>query len=384
MYTSKKPYHNLKARGVRWLRGQLLFFKQIYKRFSEFEKPYLDESYPEMHLSIPDPDWPVYEPPWIPGPWGPPIPDPPPPDIPPGDGPFPDDPPDDPTYNKLEGCLLMDLPSIMEPGEKADFFFSGGREIINGRTVSHECATLWADGPGRVLDDYVCGPYGRSTLEIYKDAQGGDIVNVYASGTFGSECSTSTWVIAVGCPEEGVSIEYTTLTMATGSTQTLRSSDDKEYKWEITTGKGELSRAQGKSVVIQAPDYNEGCDDATVLMMSNNDDEDICDSIVIAFNGVDCDPYGPAFYYHCNKFDENGCMTLYYNCDGTQICGVGAPCCAHSDGGSGCGDDFPGCESCDGCCTLIEGYNPCTELGWVDHRSAAAIAAGCCPEQVYY
>jgi hypothetical protein len=379
LYSAKKPYHNLKESIANFYRKRVLFMKQLLQKFSEFEKPYGESSYPEMHLEIPDPDWPTWIKPWIPETWGPSLPDFPFPELPPGPkGPFPEGPPDDPTQHALEGCLLLDLPPEMDVGEKATVTFTGGRIIVDGKTISHESALLWTDGPGSISPDYVHGPYGEATLSVDSGASDGDIINVYALGSLGSECATSTMVSGLECSED-VEIEYTTTTMQAGTSQDLTSSDGKEYWWKIEFA-GETIYIKAKGTTIVAPDSNPNCSnqfDVSIQTARDDSEADVCDSITINVSAIRCgDGPRPAFYNCCDSGGEfsRTCFT-YYDCYGEQIIGTSDPCCGSAP------DDcssVTGCELGSAICAdSDEGSCPGE---WNDYRNGAMIAAGCCPD----
>lgn len=378
-YSAKKPYHHLKRSIIGFYKARVSHMKQLLTKLSEFEKPYIDISYPEMHLQISIPDWPTWEDPWIPGPIGPPLPPTPPPDIPPGPpGPWPiEPPPDDPTEHRLEGCLLLDLPLEMEPDETADFFFTGGRLIIDGRTVQHECALLWTDGPGRVEGNFVCGPYGRATLIIDTDAQDGDIVNVYALGDFGSECATSTRVSAE-CLCEEVFINYTTLQMTVGGTQDLSSSNGLRYDWVVTIGDSTTITEDASEITVTAPSSNINCQENIIVTMQCGTDSEaeVCDTITIAVNDWD-DMCDSAYTICCqDSCCPNFVCYAHYNCAGGWI--INADCGT----GTACADPCPG-QAGHWVIQDFADHCNCGTVGCVaETRSAAMKSGGCCPESL--
>lgn len=72
-YSNQKPYYRLKQSISEFFKTPVRYIAESNKIESAFEKPYLNMEYPQMHLDLPNPDWPIIS-------W----PDPPRPIIPPG------------------------------------------------------------------------------------------------------------------------------------------------------------------------------------------------------------------------------------------------------------------------------------------------------------
>lgn len=69
---ARKPYLSLKESMKEFFGEYVRYLKNQNRKESAFEKPYLGEDYQQMHLDIPDPDWPTWTPfHWTPGDWQP-------------------------------------------------------------------------------------------------------------------------------------------------------------------------------------------------------------------------------------------------------------------------------------------------------------------------
>lgn len=55
--SARKPYLRLKKSMVDFFRAPIAYIKQINQKFSEFEKPYREGEYQQMHLDWPSWDW---------------------------------------------------------------------------------------------------------------------------------------------------------------------------------------------------------------------------------------------------------------------------------------------------------------------------------------
>lgn len=388
LYSAKKPYHNLKASIASFYKQRVLFMKQLLQKLSEFEKPYIDSSYPEMNLKIPEPNWPTWVKPYIPNPWHPEISLEPLPPIPaPGPTPSPWPPPDSQTGGCGGGCSVEDMPAYSAPGDVISLWITGPWCSLEGKTVSKAMALLSVTGPGKLTIKHGKTPF-VTVLIIDEDAIDEDVVCVESdtspvSGQFGSidyqSCGACTIVEAPNCPEEGVEIEYTTLVMTGGSSQTLQSSDGKEYWWWVTDIEGNTTKTKGKTKVITAPTSNPGCETIEVsLRPSKSEDAEECDSVSINVTIADCEDYGPSFI-HCCSFSHpefpRQCQTSY-DCEGIWVLNAASNCC-YGHTSKDC-SDIEGCElGSFGCAFEVAGDCPAGE--WEDVRSEAAIEAGCCP-----
>lgn len=389
-YTAKKPYHNLKKSIVAFYKSRINFMKELAQKFSEFEKPYSDSSYPEMNLKIPTPNWPTWVKPWIPNPWNPeislpefPVPE----EHPPSPGPTSQfsPPPDDKRYYKHEGCLLYDVPLWVEPGKCYGGWFSGGFD--SAKTPPFERPVMfWIDlGPASISGS---GTYGF-ILCVNSDAEDQEIIQYSALGEWGSKCTGACVVFAGECPEDGVEIEYTTLVMTASSSQTLESSDGKSYWWHITDTEGELTKQHGKSCTIQAPALNPGCEQIEVSLRAGKaTDAEECDSIAIDVTIPNCTDYSqPSFTHCCEHVWGEGirCCFTSYDCEGIMVTDADSTCCSTGFHQPENCSTVPGCEleniqcaeswECPGGCDV---WNP-GPMGWTDQRTAGMITDGCCP-----
>lgn len=360
--------------------------KQLLSKFSEFEKPYLDESYPEMNLELPVPDWPRWWWTWWGTPhgtWGPlpkaPVPDP--------TGPrshFTLPPYDSPIKGCVGGCAVMDMPATVERGETYVLWIWTLSCSLGGKTIARESATLTEIGPGSISVKHGIGPF-MTVLTVDASAPADELVCVSAetSGGLGMDpgpdyCAACA-VVEGGCPEapNEVSIEYTTTTMVASTSQTLNSSDGRDYWWHVTYD-GSTSKTFGNDVVLQAPATNAECaKEFEVDLKDKKEDGETCDSVTIQISAIRCGA-GPreAFYACCDSGGEfpRTCFTVY-DCHGEQIIGAGDACCGYD------ADDcasVPGCEL--GSAICAESAAGSCPAAWNDYRTGQMITDGCCPD----
>ena len=339
---------------VDFFKSPAIFLKQFRRKFSQFEKPYLEGEYKQMHLDWPGNDWPSWKP-WEKPPAGPF------PDIPgyePGRNVFNVPPDDEDRRCDQGGCLVIDWPPFyVEPGELHKIYISTGvypvvRVEIDGPIIfTHDCI-----GKANPSGSLICGVYCGGWMQVKGGAEGEGISVTFKTADGGSCCYTGE-VIAV-CDPLAV-IQYTTLQMAVDEEQGLSASESGAgYTWTISSGGGSLSKSEGNSTVYTAPSTNANCTANPTIQLSC--DGNVIDSITIAINQYtgtawaykiwqDCEPHGEGWAklmdaYDCNnvhKFGPN------YSCTGTDE----ADCIAS-----------------------------CPATGMEDVRTQAMKDAGCCPE----
>lgn len=366
MYSARKPYLKLKMSVGEFFKSGAVFMKQLHMKFSEFEKPYLEGEYNQMHLNIPTPDW---------GTWTPRA-------LPPSSG-FPGLPgyepgkntfgiPPDPEDWKCSqgGCIIIDWPPYyVEPGEFFKLWAWPGmypvaNVIIEGPVVYlNDC--IGHPGSQIGLCSFFCGGW----MQVQEDAEDGEAISITFITADGLSCRY-TGEVKAACDPAAV-ITYTTLQMAINEEQSLGVSIAGDaYTWAISSGGGSLSTNEGSSTTYTAPASNANCASNPTITLSC--DEVVIDSITIAINAVTAD----------NVYKEiSDCTDTDTLCDPT----VG-----------GCLEDWfccwRGLYSCAGVensCIRESLYNNyddchaaalCIPVGITDYRSEAQIAAGCCPE----
>jgi hypothetical protein len=206
-------------------------------------------------------------------------------------------------------------------------------------------------------------------------------------------------------------INYTSQQMSVSQTQNLSWTDDTVYPsyapcegqwqgfvftWSLSGG-GSLSSTTDQNIVYTAPSSNAGCtQNATISLLCNGV---AVDTLEIAINAV---ATGVAFYIKATAFDEStpsyeepcllsGYYAAWrisidaYKCDGTLNNHVGGstqyssyPCWSLKD------DDWVSPSCCVEAKTKCEnGVAPVGPLDVpIDTRTAAQIAAGCCPAEL--
>jgi len=189
-------------------------------------------------------------------------------------------------------------------------------------------------------------------------------------------------------------IQYTSLQMSINQQQTLTASggqSDKCYTWTITSGGGSLSAATGKSVVYTAPSSNADCASNSTIALTC--DRSVVDTVTIAVNQV------TSIYaaYEFNDECEQGCrivgarceyyyqyLKTKYTCNGDVYSGPTIMSIQTSS--VGCAyTDYPSCtnlkNNCDGVAHCVAAGGCCNDYihGFVDLRTPAQKAAGCCP-----
>ena len=190
------------------------------------------------------------------------------------------------------------------------------------------------------------------------------------------------------CICAGITIGFTTQQMAIDEEQTLYALgaiDGCAYLWQITSGGGSLSAETGSCVVYTAPGSNAGCENNATITLSTN--EGICDTLKIAVNAVavpyaayrlvdymTCQWSGPSYAHKCGAVMDD------MHCDGTFFSGCSSSVIVSNsdpdyDCPEICSDSDKAIVMCGQSYTLQFLYNNT----YIDQRSEAQIAAGCCP-----
>lgn len=372
---ARKPYLGLKQSLVEFFRAPVVFMKQINEKFSETEKPYLEDEYQSMHLRWPRWQWGSWR--WRFPPWGPLEPK------PRRRGPrsqFFD--PEDPAVSPVlqEGCLFISVPPTVTPGETYVLVLSVGAtpvikvEVDGPATVtSSDCmGKTWPPLGGR----YYAGGYCELIATIDSGAVDEDLVTISVSTADGRHCGASLLVVEE-C-DTGATIAYTSLQMQTDEVQTLEAyvggslAENEAYTWAISSGEGSLSGGgEGNSVNYTAPSTNAECDGNATITLSCGGD--VIDTITLSIN---LDGYNPAGVEVgvVNCYEDGAtwrCQIYYYNCDGT----AGSPPIVTL---SQCTGSPPGCT----CAIACSGYSPPNHI--VDLRTSQEKTDGCCPEQLLW
>jgi len=192
-------------------------------------------------------------------------------------------------------------------------------------------------------------------------------------------------------------IVYTSLQMSINQQQTLSASgiqSDECYSWAITRGGGSLSALTGKSVVYTAPATNVNCNQNPTIALSCGGS--VVDTVTIAVNQVTSSYAAYEFNGEC----EQGCRQYWvgywdcqyyyrylktkYTCNGSIYSGPTVTPIVTS--ALGCEyTNYPACTKlkayCDNASHCIAAGGCCNTYthGFVDLRTSAQKAAGCCP-----
>jgi len=200
----------------------------------------------------------------------------------------------------------------------------------------------------------------------YKWADGSDVYGTAVMRVFYCDCDDYENVIT-----------YTTQQMTIDTQQTLGVDGtwNNCFEWEITTGGGSLGAPDANGdVVYTAPSTNVNCDSNPTISLKKRGV--VTDTLKLAVAAIDgglavtkcwaCGDYGP--YYR---------RQTYWSCDGSRQSGYGSDVyCSACPGGW-----YPN----DRCSSH---WQTCVGLGYpanntyMDHRSGAMKAAGCCPAQL--
>lgn len=378
-FSARKPYLKLKKSITQFFKSRAVFIKQLNQKFSEFEKPYYEIEYPSMHLSIPEPDWPSYDPiaypifrptpypgfypGYRPGPH---------PFMPGLDqkfvGPF-----ERPESDWLFlGCEMYIFPTEVEPGGSYTIKFARGDDPI---------VDIDVEGPGTLtsysLPECTGDAGGLCTVYLYVHENTGDWdwITITPKTQSGRTCGRL--ALLIGC-SDSAAIGYTTLQMEVSEEQTLEAHvdgvlhSDTSYGWEITAGGGSLSASSGNSVTYTAPASNAECSNNPTIALSC--DGVVVDSISIAVNDWDTDT---DIAYQLQQAE------CYWN-EPSGWCCTGAgppeehPCCCHynyncknehiSTAGGWYGGDETYCDKF------------CSTPTVSDKRTQAMKDGGCCAE----
>lgn len=397
LYSARKPYLKLKMSIGEFFKSRVVFMKQLHMKFSEFEKPYLESEYNQMHLEIPTPDWPSWQPRALPplgglGPFDP-------PSVPRQTGPFPQDKDDD---WKFLGCEMYIFPTSVEPGGSYTIKFARGDDPI---------VSISIEGPGSITASSLPGCTGDAGglctiyLYMYEDVGDWEWITITPTTATGRTCGRVA-MIEAACDPTAV-IQYTTLQMAVDEAQTLTASiEGEDYDWAISSGGGSLSVAIGNSTVYTAPSSNDAtCSQNSTITLSC--DGVVIDSITIAVNKWTGDE--DAYKVWENYYSVVTCPSTYeYTTSPSCPCnlvGGSLICCPSYYGAVGhyrcdgvwnsedllCSKNSYGvvanCGVCDTRCPpLISDCDTCmASLGYtmdtsIDLRTQAMKDGGCCPE----
>lgn len=333
MYSARKPYLKLKASIADFYKTRILFMKELNAKFSEFEKPYLDQQYTQMHLDFQDFDW---------GPWEPPLRAP--------LGPFPRNP-----WELNVDCVIncwhvWSCTDILRcylaawGGAK-----SAGTWDVQGDVLAwREVDTITAD----IHIQFDTSTDSATVVVGFEDEHGGICFN--------SE--------SVKCRCEGATILYTTLGMKINESQSLSASPaGQDYEWKIESGGGILSQKKGSYTTYTAPSENPNCDSSPTIELYCLGG--LMDTIDIAITELE-GGYN-AYNKCCNITSPDGYCWGYYSCDDSILSSGAGPC----PGGwvSSCADQ------CGYNCVIHEFGSSCSGEFPNDNRSAGLKAAGCCP-----
>ena len=270
-------------------------------------------------------------------------------------------------------CLGMKIsgPDTLTPGEEAYYSVSGG---------DAGCAYDMEASGGEFVGNKYFAPMTPGTYELS--------VTPWMSDDSGKKCATKSVTVSGGCDGK---IGYTTLQMSTGGTQTLTvtGSTGGTYTWATTSGS--ISPSEGTSVTFTAPATNANCSSNPTITLTC--DRSVVDTITIAVNQVTSSYAAYEFNGECEQgCRQVGLMCEYYyqylktkyTCNGSIYSGPTVT--TIRSGSTGCDDtDYPACANlkafCDSTSLCIAAGGCCNTYthGFVDLRTPAQKAAGCCP-----
>lgn len=391
-YSARKPYLKLHMDLGEFFSTPQVHIKEMFGKFSAFEKPYLDGQYNQMHLNLPAWDWGAFRP-FPSGGW-----------LPPGPGPrsfivFTD--PDcdiytpcmdkDSTatgiivvYHLIAGEMRIVLSGVgdglsVEPPESTTtqtsliFDMNTSENFNGGVEICAQGILSGAIKEAEIIERG--GPLGFQTLSPIS----------YYGGTRDCGCDTVELCTEGGgalvpC-DPGAVIEYSTLQMAVSSTQEFNASiPGTDYEWSLSCTSGDcgsLNTDTGDTVTYTAPSTNADCDSNPTIELSCNGM--VIDSIELAINAVTtrC----PAAYRFC--CEAPGAAYVYQvTCSGSIInttdgCSVGGNCFTGFNQA-----DLDACGLVSGRDCIIDSSGACTTI-WQpnpnDLRTAQMITDGCCP-----
>lgn len=369
--SARKPYLRLKKSLVDFFRAPAVFIKRIHQKFSVFEKPYLEEEYPQMQLEWPKWDWGNWKGPKLPpqspfSPGG----------VPPTS--WADPPPLEEADWDFLGCAMYIFPVEVTPGGSYTIKFARGDDPIISISVEGP-GTLTADSLPQCTKD----AGGLCTVYLYVAEDTGDWEWITVSAETASGRSCGRVALIVGC-NSTATIGYTSLQMAVSEEQTLEArvggvlDSNTNYEWAISSGGGSLSASKGNSVTYTAPATNAECASNPTITLS-------CDGVVIdsatfaVTAAVEADAYLHGYCEWTWGAGRTACCYAAYNCDGTILDSASAHCLL---------TNWQVC--CDECALCYEGGIACTErlldaacppaISFPDDkRTAGEITAGCCP-----
>ena len=170
--------------------------------------------------------------------------------------------------------------------------------------------------------------------------------------------------------------------MSLGTSQTLTVQHARvgaSYHWEITSGGGNLDKTVGGSVVYTAPATNPGCVNNPTIQLTTDTKgcfvNPLCAEAKISLNGYSA--VAAYKYVQDSCFRPSGyppnCKVGYHRfglrCNATEFEDI-------SNYADGTDNVLATC-----CAEARETVSP-TWGSWVDSRSEAALAGGCCPYQL--
>lgn len=340
--SARKPYLRLKKSLVDFFRAPIVYLKNINQKFSEFEKPYLEGEYPQMHLEWPSWNW---------GPWktpqlGPVTP-----------------------FGSIPqikvGCVLH----CWHWNDCEDWIYCS---VLHwSGSLAKELGTF--EVTGDILEWYLSGAATDDIRIKVNSEVSNPIVSVKYTDPVGNRCYDDAEIECNVCSAEAT-ILYTSLQMQASQAQTLRASESgSAYTWAITAGGGSLTKSTGNKTVYVAPATNAECADNPTIELSC---EGVAiDSITIAVNAVDGNDVG---YYCCDNIPPYSYHAFAYTqCNGGKATGSYAATCENTN--SPCNTWTAGthCEFFAGLCSAVG----MSDGEWADLRTEEQITAGCCPEQ---
>ena len=386
MYSARKPYLRLKMSISDFFKSKITFMKQLHMKFSEFEKPYLEGEYNQMHLNIPTPDW---------GPWTSKA-------LFPSSG-FPGLPGYEPGKNTFKvspstkdrkcsqgGCIIIDWPPYYVEPEKAYklWIWPGMYTVVSVTVIGPVMFT--SDCVGHVVSEIgLCSFFCGGWMQVDDGAENGETIEITFITAEGGSCRY-TGEVKAACDPTAI-IGYTTLGMQVNEQQTFQAlvggvlATEEGYVWALSGG-GSLSVEKGNETVYTAPESNDvTCSQNATITLSC--DDVVIDTITIAVNEWDT---GEKAYTINNAECVELVLNEYYVCIGGtctyECCAV--PChkaykCdgtihSYSTGGI-CSDAVntcPNSPACSGHCAGQPG--PST----TDNRTQAMKDGGCCPEEL--
>jgi hypothetical protein len=407
VYSSKKPYISyVDSRGygksvADFYSTPTYHMKEVRGRFSDFEKPYVDDNYPFMQLPtwrIPWPDWVI--PPFV---------NPNMPNVPP---PSQWDPAPEKMPQPILGChWVEDLPYELSPGENYNLavWANAFSPSAGGSFFGEPIVEVRPDGEASVSMSPIPGFFLGGHAFIHPNAPHNEHITIAAITASGQSCQAAGVVVA--CLDTAT-IGYTTTQMDVDEEQTLTIEDGEgTYVWEITAGSGTLSDTSGTPITYTAPSSNAECDENATITLSCGGE--VIDTLQIAINEYtgDEEAYRQGFgsyivnQYQCRNIAagqdcsgtpdqcmEARCLNIRkYKCDKTMITAgtykYCQACYRKKDNTPPPDCDIPEKWSKQGFGWDFDTLEECwadlpfwTETYADDKRTEAMITGGCCPD----